>query len=50
MNAFGTQSRDLIISGHPMAVDGISVDAVAESESSPVCKYQIPPECGLWPG
>ena len=30
----------------PMAVDGIYVDAVAESGRLPVSKHQIPPEYG----
>ena len=38
VNAFGTQLRDLINSGHSMAVNGIFVDTVAESERNPVSK------------
>ena len=39
MNAFGTQLRDLINSGHPMAVDGIFVNVAAESVRNPASKY-----------
>ena len=33
-----------------MAIDGIKVDAVAESGRNPMSTRQIQPGCGEWPG
>ena len=47
MNNIGTQSRYVPakLGTDPMAVDGIKLDAVAESGRNPVGKDHIQPEC-----